>query len=65
MAIFVIQYGAKATNPAQQKYNSDDLECMALIYALKSIEPIAPIIVITDKSYLLQLNTWNPINAKA
>jgi len=65
---YVIQYGAKATNPAQQKYNSDDLECMALIYALKSIEPIAinkPIIVITDNSHLLHLNTWNPINAKA
>jgi len=38
---YVIQYGTKATNPAQQQYNSDDLECMALIYALKSIEPIA------------------------
>ena len=64
---YVIQYGAKATNPAQQQYNSDDLECLALIYSLKLIEPIAinkEIIVITDNSHLLHLNTWTPINAR-
>jgi len=64
---YVIQYGAKAKNPAQQQYNSDDLECLALIYLLKLIEPIAvnkPIIVITDNSHLLHLNTWTPINAR-
>jgi len=63
----VIQYGAKATNPAQQQYNSDDLECLGLIYSLELIEPIAvnkPIIVITDNSHLLHLNTWTPINAR-
>jgi len=38
---YVIQYGAKSTNPAQQKYNSDNLEILSLVYALQAIEHTA------------------------
>jgi len=62
---YVIQYGAKATNPAQQSYSSSDLELMSLIYALKAIEPITitrPVYVCTDNAHVLRLHKWNPVN---
>ena len=39
--LYVVQYGARCTTPAQQNYTADDLECIALVYALKSTEPVA------------------------
>ena len=65
--LHVVNYGAKATNLAQQAYCADDLEALALVYALKSIEPLAvhkPITVVTDNSHLLHLNTWKPLNSR-
>ena len=62
---YVIQYGAKATNLAQQSYSSSDLELLSLIYSLKAIEPIAitrPIYVCTDNAHVLRLHKWNPVN---
>jgi len=52
---------------AQQAYCADDLEALALVYALKSIEPLAvdkAITVVTDNSHLLHLNTWKPLNSR-
>jgi len=65
--LYVTSYGAKSTTPAQQKYTCDELEAIALIYALKSIEPIAihnQIVAVTDNSHLLHLHTWRPINSR-
>jgi len=53
--------------PHNSPITIDDLEAMALVYALKSIEPIAinkPIKVITDNSHLLHLSTWKPLNSR-
>ena len=65
--LYVVQYGARSTTPAQQNYTADDLECIALVYALKSIEPVAihkQVTVLTDNSHVLHLRTWKPINAR-
>ena len=65
--LYVISYGAKSTTPAQQRYTADELEAIALVYALKSIEPVAihkKITVITDNSHLLQWASWKAINAR-
>jgi len=61
-----IYFGAKATTVSQQKYPADELEAVALMLALKSTEVVAlhkEIIVMTDNSHLLHLNTWRAINA--
>ena len=45
----------------------DDLEALALVYVLKSTEPLAvhkPITVVTDNSHLLHLNTWKSLNSR-
>ena len=65
--VYAVSYGAKATTPAQSNYPADDLEAIALVYALKSIEPMAisrRIIHTTDNSHLLHLHTWKPVNAR-
>jgi len=65
--LYVVAYGAKSTTPAQQRYTADDLEAIALVYALRSMEPVAihrKITVITDNSHLLQWASWKPINAR-
>ena len=62
-----VTFGAKATTKQQQMYPADELEAIALMFALKSMEPVAihkEVIVMTDNSHLLHLGTWQPINAR-
>ena len=65
--LFVVSYGAKSTTPAQQRYTADELEAIALVYALKSMETVAihrKVTVLTDNSHLLHWASWRPINAR-
>ena len=64
---YATSYGAKATTKAQTNYASDDLELIALMYALRSIETVAlhrPITVITDNTHVLHFHKWKPINKR-
>ena len=64
---YATSYAAKATTKAQTNYASDDLELIALMYALRSTETVAlhrPITVITDNTHVLHFHKWKPINKR-
>jgi len=65
--LHVVRYGSYATTPAQANYNSEDLEAVALMYALKSIEWLAQcrhVTVITDNTAVLHIADWSPRNRR-
>ena len=46
-------------------YSADDLEAVALMYALKSVESLALVrhtTIITDNSHVLHIHDWTPLN---
>jgi len=60
-----VKYGSFATTPHQAKYSADDLEAVALMYALKSVESLALVrhtTKITDNSHVLHIHDWTPLN---
>jgi len=63
--LHAVKYGSYATTPHQAKYTADDLEAVALIYALRSIESVALLkhgTIITDNSHVLHIKDWTPVN---
>ena len=50
--LHVVRYGSYATTPSQSKYSADDLEGIALMYALQSIEWLALIILMSYTSLI-------------
>ena len=65
--LHAVRYGSYATTPAQANYSAEDLEAVALMYALKSIEWLAQcrhVIVITDNTAVLHIQDWNPRNRR-
>ena len=61
-----VRYGSYATTPAQANYSAEDLEdleAVALMYSLKSIEWLAlcrHVTVLTDNTSVLHIQDWNP-----
>ena len=65
--LHAVQYGSYATTPAQVNYSAEDLEAVALMYSLKSIEWLAQcrhVTVITDNTAVLHIQDWNPRNRR-
>ena len=65
--LHVVRYGSFATTQAQSNYNSEDLEAVRLMYALKSIEWLAQcrrVTVITDHTAVLHIADWSPRNRR-
>jgi len=63
--LHAVKYGSYATTPHQAKYTADDLEAVALMYALRSIESVAllkHVTIITDNSHVLHIKDWTPVN---
>jgi len=63
--LHAVKYGSFATTPHQMNYSTDDLEAVALMYALKSVESLALVrhtTVITDNSHVLHIHDWTPLN---
>jgi len=63
--LHAVRYGSYATTPAQANYSAEDLEAVALMYSLKSIEWLAQcqhVTVITDNTAVLHIQDWNPRN---
>ena len=65
--LHVVRYWSFATTQAQSNYNSEDLEAVGLMYALKSIEWLAQcrrVTVITDNTAVLHIADWSPRNRR-
>jgi len=65
--LHAVRYGSYATTPAQANYSADDLEAVALMYSLKSIEWLAQcrhLTVIADNTAVLHIQDWNPRNRR-
>jgi len=63
--LHAVKYGSFATTPHQMNYSADDLEAVALMYALKSVESLALVrhtTIITDNSHVLHIHDWTPLN---
>jgi len=63
--LHAVRYGSYATTPHQANNSADDLEAVALMYALKSIESVAllrHVTIITDNSHVLHIKDWTPMN---
>jgi len=63
--LHAVRYGSYATTPAQANYSAEDLEAVALMYSLKSIEWLAlcrHVTVLTDNTAVLHIQDWNPRN---
>jgi len=64
---YATSYGAKATTKPQTNYATDDLELIALMYALRTTETVAlhrPIAVVTDNTHVLHFHKCKPINKR-
>ena len=65
--LYAVNFGSIATTSHQSNYSADDLEALALVYALKSIESFAicrHVTVVTDNSHVLHINKWHPVNPR-
>jgi len=65
--LHAVRYGSYATTPAQANYSAEDLEAVALMYSLKSIEWLALcryVTVLTDNTAVLHIQDWNPRNRR-
>ena len=65
--LHVVRYGSFATTQAQSNYDSEYLEAVGLMYALKSIEWLAQctrVTVITDNTAVLHIADWSPRNRR-
>jgi len=65
--LHAVRYGSYATTPAQANYSVEDLEAVALMYSLKSIEWLAlcrHVTVLTDDTAVLHIQDWNPRNRR-
>ena len=63
--LHAVKYGSFATTPHQANYSADDLEAVALMYALKSVESFALVrhsTTITDNSHVLHVHDWTLLN---
>jgi len=63
--LHAVKYGSFATTPQQANYSADDLEAVALMYALKLVESLALVrhsTIITDNSHVLHIHDWTPLN---
>jgi len=65
--LHAVRYRSYATEPAQANYSAEDLEAVAVLYALKSIEWLAQcchVTIITDNTAVLHIQDWNPHNRR-
>jgi len=65
--LHAVRYGSYATTPAQANYLAEDLEAIAVMYTLRSIEWLAQcrhMTIITDNTTFLQIQDWNPRNRR-
>jgi len=63
--LHAVKYGSFATTPHQANYSADDLETVALMYALKSVESLALVrhtTIIADNSHVLHIHDCTPLN---
>jgi len=62
--LHAVTFGAKATTKQQQMYPADELEAIALMFALMSMGPVAvhkEVLVMTDNIQLFHLGMWQSI----
>ena len=65
--LLAVRYGSYATTPAQSNYSADDLEALALQFALRSVVWLAQcrhVTVMTDNSHVLHIADWRPQNPR-
>ena len=65
--LHAVRFSSYSTTRAHANYNSEDLEALALIYALKPAECLAQcrhVTVLTDNTHVLHIVDWTPQNRR-
>ena len=65
--LHAVRYGSFSCTHSQSAYSAEDLEAVALMHALKSVEWLAQcrhVTVITDNTAVLHIADWTPRNRR-